>query len=74
MGLPIRYLDLVGCTELEDVSPLAECPELETLIIPKGVAGVEALRQHPSLKYLDDEHRNNTRTVEEFWRDYDAHR
>ena len=51
-GMPLRVLLCDRCANLRDVSPLADCPELESLLIPENVTGIEALRKLPKLRFL----------------------
>jgi serine/threonine protein kinase len=84
-GMPLKFLNLER-TECFDVAPLAECPELEELVLagrPTAVGmpvtypkNLELLRTHPKLRYLSQGLNPATQrpaqTVEEFWREYDA--
>jgi len=44
-GMPLRHLHLEGCTNVTDFSALAECKQLEGLILPVGAKNLEPLRQ-----------------------------
>lgn len=61
---------------MRDVSPPAGCRTLERIRLPTGVAGIEALRNLPSLKRLsfrwDNKLNNVAQTAAEFWQEYDA--
>ena len=72
-GMPLKELALNGCTSLTDLSPLADCKQLERLTIPTHCKDIEFLRDLPNLKQLD------TTTIyllqqsaAEFWRKWDA--
>jgi serine/threonine protein kinase/Leucine-rich repeat (LRR) protein len=75
-GLPLKRLQLERCVLLEDLSPLAECRELECLAIPVSLKNLEPLRQLPNLKRLgygcELSHWELCPTAEEFWKAYDA--
>lgn len=74
-GLPLKRLRIFNCKNLSDLSPLAECRQLEVLILPAGRRDIEFLRQHPSLRRLGDSSEsdwNKVSTVAEFWKAYDA--
>ncbi len=84
-GMPLKFLNLER-TECFDVAPLAECPELEELVLagrPIAVGmpvtypkNLELLRSHPKLRYLslglNPATQHPAQTVEEFWKEYDA--
>gem|GEM_PF-1715377 len=84
-GMPLKFLNLER-TECFDVAPLAECLELEELVLagrPNAVGmpvtypkNLEILRSHPKLRYLSQglnpATQHPAQTVEEFWKEYDA--
>jgi hypothetical protein len=47
-------LDLTQCDRITDYSPLLECLELETLLVPKTVSDPDSLRRLTHLKRLSD--------------------
>jgi hypothetical protein len=57
-----------------DLSPLAECKELASLILPAQANDVESLRSRPKLTRLSFAAKNGEpdKTAAEFWKDYDA--
>lgn len=79
-GMPLKFLNL-DASSCFDVAPLAECLELEELVLagrpmntyPKNL---ELLRSLPKLRYLSQSLNPATQhpaqTVEEFWKEYDA--
>ena len=77
-GLPLKQLDLANCPEPLDVSPLADCPELEILNLPPKATNVAALRGLPKLQAISFRNKNEgghirpARTAEQFWKEYDA--
>ena len=73
VGLPIRQLRLDGCTQLTDLRPLAQCTELETLILPPKPGDITFLKQLPKLRRLSlvfDLDETKIQTAENFWRTY----
>jgi len=75
-GMPLRELRLDGCKRLKDLTPLADCRELENLTIPVLYDNLECLRQLPKLKFLAYSLENGNWTVAaaDFWTAYDARR
>jgi len=70
-GMPLQNLELDGCESLRDLTPLADCRQLETLVIPRHCANIEFLRRLPHLKVLTYEH-GDLKPAAEFWKEYDA--
>ena len=74
-GAPLRYLVCDRCPNLRDVSALADCLELETLLMPENVTGVEVLRKLPKLQYLGTKWSGNWEhpapPAAEFWAAFD---
>jgi hypothetical protein len=62
---------------LIDIRPLADCRELERIVLPPKAKDIEFLRQLPKLKFIS--YRSETRigvwdfrtTAEQFWEEYD---
>jgi Leucine-rich repeat (LRR) protein len=75
LGLRLTHLS-VNAGLIKDVSPLAACTTLETIHLPDGATGVEALRRLPNLKRLsykwDMGQLQPAQTAEEFWQQHDA--
>ena len=77
-GMPLTGLRLHACTELTDVSPLADCKELQQVTLPPKANDIEFLRTLPKLERLSFKEDNRPgvyapdKTAEEFWKDYDA--
>ena len=74
--LPLRQIYLYG-TGQPDLSPLAECRNLEGVTLPRGCAGMEGLRRLPKLRALSYKAATERSTTgwlsaEEFWKAYDA--
>ena len=70
-GLPISELRLDGCKQLKDLTPLAQCSNLEVLILPRNHGNIEFLRNLPKLKILSYRYDNNPAKLEpasQFWR------
>jgi len=76
-GLPLRELRLEKCANLTDLTPLADCKDLELLDIPPQCQDLEALRGLPKLKRLTNQGTDvagwdKAPTAAEFWKQYDA--
>ena len=70
-SLPIRELRLDDCEQLHDLSPLAQCTELEILTLPRKHGNINFLRNLPKLKKLSyryDADPAKIETVSQFWR------
>ena len=74
-GLPLTNAYFDGCKDLKDVSPLADCTELETVLLPEGVGGVEALRKLPKLRFVGTKWTGNADQpappAAKFWAEWD---
>jgi serine/threonine protein kinase/Leucine-rich repeat (LRR) protein len=83
-GMPLRRVRLHNCTNLTDLSPLADCAELTELTLPPNAKNFDFLRdsgRFPKLAHLsfeEDAPKSGTRmpnkTAIEFWKEYDAKR
>ncbi|MEO6738968.1 MAG: hypothetical protein ABIP20_01870, partial [Chthoniobacteraceae bacterium] len=72
-GMPLVNLWLDGCTELTDLSPLAEAKKLNKLFLPPNPKSIEFLRAMPGLEWIDfTENANKDKTAAEFWKEYDT--
>ncbi|MCA8989671.1 MAG: hypothetical protein KDA78_18635, partial [Planctomycetaceae bacterium] len=77
-GMPLTGLRLHACTELTDVSPLADCKELKQLTLPPNAKEIEFLRTLRKLERLSYKEDNRPgvydpdKTTEEFWTEYDS--
>ena len=69
-GMSLRNLDLRECVNLSNLSPLADCKELEQLWIPVQCRDVDYLRSLPNLKILSNSDQNTY--VDDFWKQHDA--
>jgi hypothetical protein len=69
-GAPLRELILEDCRQVKDLTPLAQCEKLETLILPRQVKEIEFLRGKPGLMTLGMKQPGVP--VEIFWQEYDA--
>jgi Leucine-rich repeat (LRR) protein len=73
-GLPLREVYADGCSNLTDVSVLAEIPTLEKLTVPKEVGSLDALRKLTKLQMLGFNRTATgvvSSTAAEFWREYE---
>lgn len=68
-GMPLTRLYLDGCDKPKDLSPIADCTELEILSIPSQFKGskIEFLRKLPNLRQIGYELSKLT-SPEEFWK------
>jgi len=53
-GLPLRKLQLEFCPKHLDLSPLLDCPKLETLIVTGSPQNLDTLRKHPRIEKIGD--------------------
>lgn len=75
-GQPLRFIRMQGAP-VADVSPLADCKELEEIILPENATGVESLRSLPKLLRISKVGTSDyhpTQTAEEFWGEFDKER
>ncbi len=70
-GMPLARLSLHDCQQVTDVSPLADCRELQELVLPPNAKNIESLRAHPKLERLSF-HEDPKKGSAEFWKDYDT--
>ncbi len=72
-GMPLVNLWLNDCTELTDLSPLAEAKKLTRLFLPPNPKSIEFLRALPKLISIDfSQNSVRDKTAAEFWREYDT--
>ena len=75
-GQPLHFLDLRGSAVLKDLTPLADCPSLEEIILPDNGADPIPLRALPRLRFISTRVVGNpahaAQTAEEFWKEYDV--
>jgi Leucine-rich repeat (LRR) protein/tetratricopeptide (TPR) repeat protein len=78
-GMPLRRLNLRGCNQITDITPLHTCTELEELILPPNARDLEFLREMPNLKRISFQSKKQgqagwmpMQSTEEFWRAYAA--
>jgi hypothetical protein len=64
-GSPLTYLDLSGALSIRDLSPLMQCPKLETLILPQVGFTIDDLEAHPALRKVGT-HPNRLMSPEDF--------
>jgi serine/threonine protein kinase len=71
-GLPIRELRLDGCKQLRDLTPLAQCTNLEVLTLPRTHGKIEFLKNLPKLKrisyHYDSRDPKKVEPATQFWR------
>src|SRR5215472_503379 len=75
-GMPLSILRLHNCSEIADISPLADCKGLQDVTLPPNAKNIEFLRDLPSIKRLsfveDPSNYEPDKTAVEFWQEYDA--
>jgi Leucine-rich repeat (LRR) protein len=72
-GMPLTNLRFHGCTELTDVSPLAECKEIREITLPPNPKDVEFFRAFSRLDrigYAEDSKSHPDKTPAAFWKEY----
>ena len=69
--MPLKYADFQTCKALRDLTPLLDCPTLETVILTRDVKEIEVLRKHPSLLKISYSS-TELMPAAEFWARYDA--
>ena len=71
-GLPIRELRLDGCEQLRDLTPLAQCTNLEVLTLPRNHGEIGFLKNLPKLKrisyHYDSRDPMKVEPAAQFWR------
>jgi hypothetical protein len=71
-GLPIRELRLDGCEQLHDLTPLAQCTNLEVLTLPRKHGEIRFLKNLPKLKrisyHFDPRDPAKVEPAAQFWR------
>ena len=71
-GLPIRELRLDGCEQLRDLTPLAQCTNLEVLTLPRNHGEIGFLKNLPKLKrisyHFDPRDPAKVEPAAQFWR------
>ncbi len=73
-GLPVKKLFLHGSDDVDDLSPLSGCRQLECLTIPRSTEEMEGLRNLPNLSYIQYEFNWKdrwSRTAQAFWVQWD---
>lgn len=71
-GMPLKTLRLDQCDQLQDLTPVAQCPQLERLTIPHAPKGIGALRKLQNLKFLSFTYDDWKTTALEFWTKLDS--
>ncbi len=75
-GMPLTTLKLHDCSNVTDLSPLADAKELAQFVLPPNARGIELLRGLSKLQLLsyeeDQQSYRPDKTAEKFWADYDS--
>lgn len=76
-GMPLTSVLLFNCKEITDLSPLADCKELQNIGLPPNATNIEFLRAFPKLTHIGFRSDPITswiadKTAAEFWKEYDA--
>ncbi len=64
--MPLKTLIITNCKNILSLTPLLNCKQLETLIIPKHIKKMDVILKLPNLKYLDNHITDKPRRVKEF--------
>jgi hypothetical protein len=67
-GLPLKTLNLLGCSHVRDLNPLTELTDLTELSVTSTSVLPDILRKHPKLRVI------NTKVASAFWKEYDTQR
>ncbi len=67
--LMLEELTLEKCYYIQDLTPIAECPTLERVLVPSHVRDIDFLRDHPNLKIIANniDDYNRGQPASEFW-------
>ena len=68
-GMPLRTLELPDNSR--DLTPLADCRQLECVTVRSQCPGIELLRSLPNLKQIGPD-MSQLLPAAEFWKQYDA--
>ncbi len=76
-GMPLISVRFLKCTALTDLSPLADCKELQNIQLPPNATDIEFLRAFPKLTRIGYQQDPKStwladKTAAEFWQEYDA--
>jgi len=76
-GMPLTSVRFVGCTELTDLSPLADCKDLQNIQLPPNATNIEFLRVFPKLTHIGYQQDPKSalladKTAAEFWQEHDT--
>ncbi len=75
-GMPLQSLRLHDCSEITDLSPLADASSLQRLTLPPNAKNFEFLRSLRRIEKISFEESPTTslpdKTAAEFWKEYDA--
>jgi len=64
-GAPLKGIVLAGCWNLTDLTPLCDCKELETIILPSQPVNLDCLRTLPKLTRIGHTQRFGNATRED---------
>ena len=76
-GMPLTSVRLLNCKVITDLSPLADCKELQNIQLPPNATNIEFLRAFPKLTRIGFRSDPITtwlagKTAAEFWKEYDV--
>jgi eukaryotic-like serine/threonine-protein kinase len=72
VGMPLRALNMADCTQITDLSLLADNKTLDTITLPPGAKNIDFLRKLPKLKQIGYKSNGSTlKTADEFWAEFD---
>ncbi len=70
-GMPLQFISFHD-TPVTDITPLLSCPTLRSIVLPRGVKNVDALRALPKLahiSYTPETSGSPSQTTAEFWKE-----
>jgi serine/threonine protein kinase/tetratricopeptide (TPR) repeat protein len=77
-GMPLRTLNMTDCTNITDLSPLANMTTLQAVILPPNATNFTFLRNFPELRRIsfkyDPAVKGAAQTAAEFWAEQDKNK
>lgn len=69
----LKSLNIRGCKDIKDITPLLKCVKLQKIIVPYGIKDLEKLRELEGLQYIDYESLPQTqlKKAAKFWLEFD---
>ncbi|OGV51468.1 MAG: hypothetical protein A2017_13380 [Lentisphaerae bacterium GWF2_44_16] len=69
----LKSLNIRGCKDIKDITPLLKCVKLHKIIVPYGIKDLEKLKELESIQYIDYESLPQTqlKNAAKFWNEFD---